>query len=452
MNRHNHLKALCASFLLAGAAVSSNARALKSDSDRETRFTFVPLLENANAVIAEPAKLDEARRHVVILVAHPEHINAFTYFIAPETAKRGYRTMILNYYGKEETYEEFLRPVAAAISYLRGLPGVDKVILAGHSAGAAELTYYQDVAENGPGACQGPSRIYPCDGAHLDHLPKADGLMLLEANIGSPMRAIAIDPAVDSEHPTVRNQELDMFDPSNGFDAATRSAHYTPEFETKYFQAQQERNQEVVNVVLDRLEKIKKGAGQYRDDEPFTLGGGSTRMNGARLDLADRSLLSKTHAPHMLLKADGSAPEQIIQSLVGGAAVSDDLGKLWETAQNGSLRHYLSYYALKTTADYRLTADDIKGIDWRSSANSAVGNVEGITVPTLVMTGTCYVHIVPSEIAYDHSAAKDKEYVSVEGGDHFFKPCKPEYGNSTKRTFDYVDRWLMKPGRFGSSR
>jgi len=123
---------------------------------------------------------------------------------------------------------------------------------------------------------------------------------------------------------------------------------------------------------------------------------------------------------------------------------------LWETSQSGTVRHYLSFFAFHTTADYRLTADDIKGIDWRSSANSAVGNIEGITVPTLVMTATCAVHIVTGELAYDHSPAKDKEYVSVEGGDHFFKACKPEYGDPVKRTFDYVDRWLMKPGRFGS--
>jgi pimeloyl-ACP methyl ester carboxylesterase len=449
MNKHPLLKAVCASILIAGMSASFDARAQDAPAARDTRFTFVPLAENANAVIAEPSKMDKAKRHIVILIAHPEHINAFTYFIAPETAKRGYRTMIMNYYGKEKNYEEFLQPLATAMKYLRSLPGVDKVILAGHSSGGAELTYYQDVAENGPKACQAPNRISPCDGAHLDNLPKADGLMLLDANIGGPLRVIAVDPAVDNEHPTVRNQELDMFDAHNGFDAATHSGHYTSEFENRFFQAQQERNQEVLNVLLDRLDKIKKGAGQYRDDEPFTLGGGSTRINGARIDLADRNLLVKTHAPHMLLKADGTKPVQIIQSVLGGAAISDDLGKLWETSQSGTVRHYLSFFAFHTTADYRLTADDIKGIDWRSSANSAVGNIEGITVPTLVMTATCAVHIVPGELAYDHSPAKDKEYVSVEGGDHFFKPCKPEYGDPVKRTFDYVDHWLMKPGRFG---
>jgi hypothetical protein len=53
-----------------------------------------------------------------------------------------------------------------------------------------------------------------------------------------------------------------------------------------------------------------------------------------------------------------------------------------------------------------------------------------------------------TETAYDLSAAKDKEFVGVEGADHDFKPCKPEYGDPAKRAFDYVDGWLMKAGRF----
>ena len=52
--------------------------------------------------------------------------------------------------------------------------------------------------------------------------------------------------------------------------------------------------------------------------------------------------------------------------------------------------------------------------------------------------------MIPLEIAYDHSAAKDKEFVAVEGGDHYFKPCKPQYGDTEKRAFDYVDAWLAK--------
>ena len=52
------------------------------------------------------------------------------------------------------------------------------------------------------------------------------------------------------------------------------------------------------------------------------------------------------------------------------------------------------------------------------------------------------------ETGYDLSAAKDKEFVGVEGGNHTFQACKPEYGDPAKHAFDYVDSWLMKPGRF----
>jgi hypothetical protein len=414
----------------------------------EIHFTFVPLTQDANAVIAEPPKPDQARSHIAILIAHPERINTFNYFMGPELAKRGFRTMMLNYYGREERYEEFLAPLALAVKYLRAQPGIDTVILAGHSSGGAELTFYQDVAENGPKACQDPARVYPCDGMKLEHLPKADGLMLLDINIGGPLRAIGIDPAVDNEHPTVRNRDLDMFDPRNGYDASTHSGHYSAEFERKFFLAQQARNQHLLDETLARLAKLNKGEGQFKDDEPFTVGGGSVRINGARIDLADRALLSRTHAAHVLLKADGTAPVLIVPSLLGGAANAEDLGKLYDTAQMGTVRHYLSFYGFRTTPQFRTTVDGIEGINWRSSANSAVGNVEGITVPTLVMTGTCAAHLVTNELAYDHSHAADKEFTAVEGADHFFKACKPEYGDAVKRTFDHVDGWLTRSGRF----
>jgi hypothetical protein len=61
---------------------------------------------------------------------------------------------------------------------------------------------------------------------------------------------------------------------------------------------------------------------------------------------------------------------------------------------------------------------------------------------------TCHYLVVPGEIYFNHLAAKDKTYVAVEGATHGFAPCKPEYGNTTKRTFDYMDTWLSGPGRF----
>lgn len=435
--------------LLAAAAASFDAHGQqRSRASDEVRLTFVPLSPNANAVIAEPQKTDTARSRIAILVAHPEHLNTFSYELTPAFVRHGYRVMMLNYYGKEVTYEEFLAPVAAAVRFLRNLPGVERVVLVGHSSGGPELTFYQDVAENGPRACQGPERLYPCDGRRIGDLPKADGIMLLEINIGGPLRALGIDPAVDNEEPGIRHREFDMFDPENGFSAGSHAGHYSADFKRRFFAAQQARNQRLLDDALARLAKIEKGEGRFRDDEPYTVAGGSVRVNGARLDLADRQLLARTHAPHLFLKADGTSAVQIVPSALGGTATSEDLDRLYDTAQMGTVRHYLSFYGLRTRQDFGATANDIRGIDWRSSANSAPGNIQGITIPTLVMAGTCAAHLVPSEITYDHSVAKDKQFVAVEGADHFFRPCKPEYGDTEKRAFDYVDAWLMKTGRF----
>jgi hypothetical protein len=50
--------------------------------------------------------------------------------------------------------------------------------------------------------------------------------------------------------------------------------------------------------------------------------------------------------------------------------------------------------------------------------------------------------------AYDLSPAKDKTMVGVDGANHMFQPCRPEFGNTYERAFDYVDSWLNAPGRF----
>jgi pimeloyl-ACP methyl ester carboxylesterase len=441
MNAVRILAASCV--LLAGVAGTASAAAPATPE----RLTFVPLTDSANAVIHEPATTDAAHSRIALLITHPEHLNNFNYFLAPEFARRGYRVLTLNYYGKETTYEEFLAPIAAAIRYLRAQPGIEKVVLVGHSSGGSELTFYQDVAENGPAACQEPARTYPCKGLKPDALPKADAMLLLDINIGSPLRTIAIDPAVtDNEHPAKRKLDVDMFDARNGYDAKTHSAQYSDAFEKKFFAAQRDRNTQLVDEALGRLAKIDKGEGRFKDDEPFTVAGGSVRVNGARPDLADRRLLATTHGTHLLLKADGTTPTQIIPSVLGPAA-AEDQDRLNDTAQMGTIRHFLSFYGLRVTADYAITANDMKGIVWRSSANSAPGNVEGITVPTLVMASTCAAHIVPTEIVYDHSRAKDKAYVAVEGADHSFLPCKPEYGDTRARAMNYADAWLMQPGR-----
>ena len=441
------MKGFCSYIAAVGAALLVS-RACASAEEGPQPQEFVMLTNNANALIAEPATTDPAKKRLVFLTAHPERLNMFDSWIARALARRGYRTMLMNYYGQEQTYDEFLGPLAAAINHLRDLPGVEKVILIGGSTGGAELTFYENIAENGAKACRTPELIYPCHGKNLDALPKADAVVLLDINAGAPLRTIALDPAVDSAHPRSRDPALDMFDPRNGYDPSTGVATYKAQFAGKFFVAQGARANNLIDAALTRLAKIDKGEGDYKDDEPFVIPGSSRMENGARLDLNDRHFMAQTHAPHPVLKVDGTTATEIVRSVMPSHPENvEGLDTLERTTQNITVRHFLSFYALRTTPEYAVTANDVKGVIWRSVVNSAPGNVEGVRVPTLVIAGTCYGHMVLNEIVFDHSAAKDKAYVAVEGGNHSLQPCKPEYGDTSKRAFDYLEGWLAKPGR-----
>jgi hypothetical protein len=429
-------------------ALAQNAPA--RDSGPPTKTTFVRLGGRGNGIIVERETPDPAKSRIGILVTHPEHANNFNYFHGMELAKYGYRVLLLNNYGPEDTYEEFLAPIAAGIREMHAR-GVEKVVLAGHSSGGTELTFYQEVAENGPAACQRPERIYKCQTKDAENLPKADGVIILDANSGAVSRLLALNPAMNWQNPKQINSALDMYDAKNGYDPATHTANYSPEFLKQYFAGQAERANQLVDAASARLEKIQKGEGEFKDDEPFVVAGASgagRAANGANPSGTDLKLLARTHAPHLLLKADGSQAVQVISGVGGPSQRPEDQDKLAQTTVNVTVRHYLSFDALRAKPDFHLTEDDITGVDWHSSGDSLQGNVEGIRVPTLVVAAGCGADLVLLEIAFDHSSAKDKEYVGVEGANHNMAPCRPEYGDTYKRAFDYMDGWLSKPGRF----
>ena len=100
------------------ASQQGQPRAPKDDPSLKT--TFVRLQGQANAVLVEPIAPND-RSHIAVLITHPERANNFNYFIGLDLPKYGYRAMMLNYYGKEQTYYEFLQPLAAAIKALRAI-------------------------------------------------------------------------------------------------------------------------------------------------------------------------------------------------------------------------------------------------------------------------------------------------------------------------------------------
>lgn len=437
--------------LTALAAVPAIALAQqdKSSSADTYHSQYVRLSDNTEGLLLQPTK-PNPNAHVAFVFSHPNRDN-FKELPGPAIASDGYTVLLVNYRGDRDNPdappEDFLPSISEGIAKLRTLPGIDKVVLLAHSGGTHMGTLYENVAEHGPAACQGAEKIIPCDGEKIGKLEKPDALILLDPTLGAAHQMSAVDPAGGGEK---RDMSLDMFAKENGYDVEGKKATYAPEFAKAFYAAQARRNNEIVDAALERLKLIEAGKGEFSNDEPFVVKGVGIRALGARLYQPDVSFAAHTKQPHMLLKADGTRPVEVIKSVrpsAGGKQVLTMLDELGAMNYSTTVRGFLANSAIRASADYAFTADDITGIDWASSYTSTPANAEGVTVPSLVVTMSCHYLVVPGEVIYDRLGSKDKTYASVEGATHLFQPCRPEYGDTKKRVFDFVDEWVSQPGR-----
>ena len=411
------------------------------------RTTYVRL-GSSNAILMEPMT-PGPKSHIALVYAYPgtslslsTEVNNFNHPSGQQLASRGYRELLLNHSpaGPKIGYESIAPAIGQAIKYARSLPGVDTVLLFSHSIGGPLAAFYENIAENGPQACQGADKIYPCHGDLLKDLPKADGVIFTDSHLGEAFRLLTyLDPAVSDEtHPLKRNAALDMFAPANGYDK-NKTSTYSQTFLKDFFAAQAARNERLVSQALARLAAIEKGQGKYKRDEPFEV-----PEANARALQSDTSLISHTRAEHPLLKSDGTTSTQIIKSVRPPMGQDNSMGGY----EQYTVRGFLAGEAIRTRPDYVMTENSITGVDWASSSNSAPSNIEGIKVPLLILSMTCHYFVVPDEILFDHATSKDKQLAYVEGASHGYTPCRPEYGDTMKRTFDYIDKWISDGKRF----
>ena len=408
--------------------------------------TYVRLGSNNDDGLLYEPETPGPNARIALVYEHPGG-NNFNVEVGPEMAARGYRVLMVNYRGRDTSVASFARGISRGVNYLRTLPGVQKVVVSGHSGGGHLIAFYASAAERGPAACQAPELFYHCKAEEVTGLAKPDGVLLLDPTLGAFHAMSTVDPSWDGKS---RTPALDMYSAANGYDGKTGTAKYSADFARRFYAGQSARNMQIVDNAVARLKLIDEGKGPYTDDEPLVIPAANEGGQGIRLYHADLSFVSHTKKPHMLLKADGTTPEVIIRTVrpATAARVQRGLGSLDGMAISTTVRYFLAEYALRTTKDFAITEDDIVGVDWASSINSTPGAAPGITVPTLVLTMGCHYLIVPGEITYDRLSSRDKTYATVEGSAHSFTPCKPEYGDTQKRTFDFVDSWLARPGRF----
>ena len=126
--------------------------------------------------------------------------NYLGHIAASELARRGFLVLAMNsrFDNNEASvlWERIALDVKTGVEYLRKQGGVRRVILFGHSGGAATLSFYQAVAEKGTSFCEAPGKLTVCT-KELSGLPKGDGLILVDASLGNPVGLLrSLNPAV----------------------------------------------------------------------------------------------------------------------------------------------------------------------------------------------------------------------------------------------------------------
>jgi hypothetical protein len=379
--------------------------------------------------------------HIGILVTHRTS-NVMGSLTCTELAKRGFTVLCLN--PRSDNNEALVRwesialDVRSGVNFLRKQPGITKVLLLGGSGGGPTMSFYQAVAERGPSYCQGPNKLVQC-GDELANLPRADGIIFRDAHPGNPVNGIrSLNPAIMNEgQPGQKNPELDPFNPENGYNPKGPSK-YSEAFKKKYFKAQADRMNRLIDDALRKVALMKEGKYHYPDDDVFVVVGGG----GARLMELDLSIHHGTMKPQKLLKNDGGIVTEVVNSV---RRANPSLAKESATFENGArlltIRSFLSANATRAT-------DSMDGIDDCSTNNSTPCALRSISVPVLIAAMGGHYFIRDNEIHYEVAASSDKDFIVIEGGNHGITPCvrceqaPGQYSNSVKNFFDYVAKWV----------
>ncbi len=378
--------------------------------------------------------------HVAFLIIH-RTANVLGSAATRELSKRGFMVLAINPRSDNNeavvNFEANAFDIKSGIEFLRKRPGITKVVLWGHSGGGPATSFYQAVAETGSSYCRGASKLIECDST-LDGLPKADGLVLVDAHPGVSVNGLrSLNPAVlDERDPRKVDPALDPFNPANGY--KNGASHYSDEFKRKYFKAQADRMNRLIDSALAELKAMKAGTAAYPDDDAMVV----TRFEGARLMELDPSIHHGTLEPEKLLKNDGTVVTQLVDSVRLAARGYDKRNASFAGGARVMTRHsFLSANAIRAK-------DSLEEIDWCSSNNSTRCAVQKITIPTLLVAMGAHYFIRDGEIHYEASGSRDKEFIVIEGATHGITPCAPcettpgQYSNSTENVFNYVTKWI----------
>jgi len=390
--------------------------------------------------------------HIATLAMHRDS-NMMSHISTREMPKRGIVALGMN--SRCHNNEALCTPwennsldVKQGVEYLRNLPGITTVILIGHSGGGPTMAFYQAIAENGNSLCKEPEKLVKCRD-NIKDLPPADGVIFWDAHLGNGINALrSLNPAVMNDEEILNNNALPKLDPrldpfsaENDYNSEGDS-NYTGEFKESYFEAQSARMNKLIDIALGRMEQIEAGTYKYPDDDAFII----PRADISRLMRLDRSIDHSTVEPHKEIKNDGTIEDCCVVESVRPINIDPEGNEEFKAGTRFlTLRSFLSVRAIRSK-------HSMTDIDYCSSNNSTLCNVQHISVPVLVSAMTGHSFVRNSELIYDFTASADKDFIGIQGATHGGNPCTAcmpdgqgydgRYDNAVKNDFDYLAKWI----------
>lgn len=329
---------------------------------------------------------------IAFIVAH-YNLDFSRHYLAELLARQGYGFLGWNtrFCGREAFFllDRALADVGLGVGWLRE-HGAETVVLLGNSGGGSLLAAYH--AQSRKPVVRPPYGMTLAAG--IDELPAGDLYISVAAHPGRPEVLTSwLDPSVlDEQDPSSTDPTLDMYDPRNG-------PPYTPEFVTRYRQAQRARNERI--TAWCKLELARVQSAGY-SDRLFTL-----QRTWADLRFVDPELDPSERPTPACYRGD---PRRANRGIDGIASVS-------------SLRTWLSMWSLGESqcrsADYLAVVD----------------------TPSLVVQASADTGVFPSDARaiFDGLRAQDRKLVTM-SGDHYFRGP----GSPRAELTGLIDSWVSE--------
>jgi hypothetical protein len=327
------------------------------------------------------------------------------------------------------------RDIRYGVEFLKKEIGIKRVVLLGGSGGGPNVALYQAIAEKGLRVCKGADKIVQCPDDPALVGPPADAIVFRDTHPGNPMNRLrSANPAVtDESNAAVLDDGLNPFLEKNGYNPRGCST-YSEEFQTRYFEAQSQRMNRLVEHALKIKADMAAGKHFPADDGPFVAHRGE-----ARLVQLDRTIDARTHSPRKLVRDDGTIVTDIVRTVRPCSPENREADASYENSIDVTINSFLGAGAIRSR-------NSMTDIDHCSSNNSTTCMVQHIEAPTLVLASQGHYFIRDNEEIFERSSSRKKDYAVIAGATHGMGNCArcegAPYRNVRKNFYDYVAKWL----------